>query len=668
MKSALENRGAGLKFPTYRSLLAGAIIALLIQDVEASGVSPYLPLSMSPQIERQIERVLILADKPVMRRPIPAAVVLEALPIACRRDQVLCDEVSAYLERYMHRSALTSLQLGAAYTHGDSTATIPNSHGESVNSRLLMSASAYFQPNDYMLVSAGGIVHDGDATPTGSVISLGFDYAQLDVGFRDHWFSPLTDSSSLISTEAPTMPSITLSNYAPITPLGISYEVFLASMSKQDNIRYFDSTTSGRPHLAGMQIGIEPASGYSLAISRLFQYGGGARTGGGLSQFIDALTKNSNRPDVLGQSQEFGNQVASITSSVLFPGRIPFAVHIEYAGEDNAYAGSYRLGDTNISWGVDIPVLWQDFDVGYEISEWQNGWYVHNLYPRGLTNSGNVIGHWFGDERLFGNAIGGQSHMLRFGWRHPHGEYIQATYRTMALDPAWAGGSLVPTYERYQALGLSLSTAWRDREIQVELSGGRDVFGKSFAKLAGSMDLAERKFAGNSLYEGGEDEKQTDVFLDVGASDSVIRKILDSTIPNFSLPSQTSLHLGIGARRAVSTRSDLGTRLEFDQIDGHSLLSLRALDYRYRFTRKFAASGFFGVGRYSVGLPAHGYYWGAGLQYMDFVPKWDLGFDIRHHEKLGRDKELPTDPVVSPNRTRLFFDVNGVALYVSRRW
>jgi hypothetical protein len=92
------------------------------------------------------------------------------------------------------------------------------------------------------------------------------------------------------------------------------------------------------------------------------------------------------------------------------------------------------------------------------------------------------------------------------------------------------------------------------------------------------------------------------------------------------------------------------------------------LDYRFRFTKRFAATAFFGAGRYDIGLPAYGYYWGAGLQWMDVLPKWDLSIDGRHHEKLGRDKMLPNDPPSTPERTRMFFDVNSVSLYVSRRF
>ena len=74
-------------------------------------------------------------------------------------------------------------------------------------------------------------------------------------------------------------------------------------------------------------------------------------------------------------------------------------------------------------------------------------------------------------------------------------------------------------------------------------------------------------------------------------------------------------------------------------------------------------------GRYDVDLPCYGYYWGAGLQYRDILPKWDLSLDWREHYKMGRDKTvLPNDPPSTPERTRMFFDVNSYALYLSRRF
>jgi hypothetical protein len=92
------------------------------------GVTPYLPLNLEPEIEAQIERVLILADKPVMRRPIPAATVLDALPKACRFNQLLCERVGRYLARSTHATDLTQASIEVADTH-DGDTILPDRYG-----------------------------------------------------------------------------------------------------------------------------------------------------------------------------------------------------------------------------------------------------------------------------------------------------------------------------------------------------------------------------------------------------------------------------------------------------------------------------------------------------------------------------------------------------------
>jgi hypothetical protein len=98
----------------------------------------------------------------------------------------------------------------------------------------------YLQPNDCLLVDLGGVTHQGKTSFTGSMVSIGWEYFQLDLGFRPHWLSPMSDSSMLMSTEAPTMPSWTISNYEPLSPFGITYQIFEAQMSKSDRIEWHD--------------------------------------------------------------------------------------------------------------------------------------------------------------------------------------------------------------------------------------------------------------------------------------------------------------------------------------------------------------------------------------------------------------------------------------------
>jgi len=652
-----------------QTIALGTAVAFLSPVASARGVSPYLPLSLSPAIERQIERVLILAGKPVMRRPIAAAVVLDALPVACEKDRVACAQVRRYLEGYMKTWGLTSFDVQLATATGDSGLVLPNQHGESVDSSWRASASAYYQPNDHIIVNAGGIAYEGNATPTGSYLSLGFDWAQLDIGFRDHWFSPLTDSSSLISTEAPTMPSVTLSNYEPISPLGISYEVFLAEMSHQDGILFLDSTTSGRPRLAGQQLSFEPAMGYALSVSRITQYGGGARNGGLFSQFFDALFKSNQDWFVEGQPNELGNREASLASSLLFPGKIPFAVRIEYAGEDNGFDSSLRFGATNTSVGLDFPSLGRAFDLTYEISEWQDVWYIHHLYPKGMTNEGRVLGHWFGDNRVFGDALGGRSHMLRAGWRLPTGNYLQARYRNLRLDERWAFTDPHRPYETLHMFELDYTHIWQGHAIDLALLVGQDVFGDSFARIAAGFDFARRGSMGGAADLEPEPGSSTEIFIDAGSQYSkASERVYLENQRNLTSEREANYHVGLGVRRRVAERHDIGARVELDDVAGHQLMSLRAVDYRYRLNRKLALGGFIGVGRYDLKLPAYGYYFGVGLQYLDVLPRWDIGLDYRTYDKLTRFKGLPSDPESNPGLNRRVIDIDGVSLYVSKRW
>ena len=105
---------------TWRSVGLLALVAIMGRGTcaasAAPGVSPYLPLNLSPQIERMVERVLILGGQPTLTRPVPITKIMKALPAACRRDAALCAQVNRYLDRYFGIVGIThaSAAAGAA--------------------------------------------------------------------------------------------------------------------------------------------------------------------------------------------------------------------------------------------------------------------------------------------------------------------------------------------------------------------------------------------------------------------------------------------------------------------------------------------------------------------------------------------------------------------------
>ena len=455
--------------------LAG-VLGAAMHGARADGVTAYLPLNLEPETERQIERVLILADEPVLKRPFAVALVELALPKACERDKVLCAKVTKYLERYSRDYAVTHASLTGS-VHRGADGVVPDQHGLPLQSHYEISAQGYVQPSDYFLASAGVVSYQGRTVPTGSVLSAGFNWAQLDIGYRDHWFSPAPENTFMIGTEAPTMPSVTLSNYEPLTRFGFQYELFLAQMSRTDRIAFHGQGTSelssGNPKLFGAQFSIEPFSGWSFGVNRQLQYGGG-----GLPDSAHFLLSDFLNP--AGKNQTLGKQQASYDSRIIIPTKTPFAVYVQYAGQNTLNGGSYLLGEAGLTVGIDFPKLWHNFDLTYETSEWQNGWYASNaVFLDGMTQDRLPTGQWGAAERLFGDPVGARSQSLRIGWEPPFGGYLEERVRTL-INLIYGEYP----YRHYLDVTVRYSRPWKDLTIGGEVLAGHDVFDKSFTRLS----------------------------------------------------------------------------------------------------------------------------------------------------------------------------------------
>jgi hypothetical protein len=655
----------------------------------ALGVTPYLPLNLDPDVEAQVERVLILGDEPVMTRPIPAALVLDALPKACKVDRPLCESVQRYLHRYMGYSGVEFTSLSAAATSGSSNTVLPNQHGEKVQSPYEVAGAAYLQPNSYMLLNVGGVAYQGRATPTGTMLSLGFDWAQLDIGWRDHWWSPMTDSAMLISTEAPTMPSITLSNYRPLTGLGLQYEAFIARMSESDRIELpitgpTAQFTRGYPKFGGFRIGIEPVSGWALSVQRVLIWGGGAAGGQSFTDILKAVFDPGQAQALQhGASSAIGKQEASFTSRFIFPARVPFSVYFEYAGNDTLAGHSPLIGKPDISAGIEFPRI-GPFSLTYEISSFAPTWYVHTGsssqtgYLDGITNYGDSIGNWFGDQRVpatpntVADEIGGQTNMLRLGWEPSFGGLMQLQLRTLANE----NGTLFNTYSYKNEYleSLSYSYPWKGYSVGAEVDTGRDVFGGNYFRFEGYLRDGQALLHGDADSEtaafAGDRPDGDEIYVSAGADyDRTQVNLHLSAYPPYYTKYTADPYFGLGARRRVSMHQDLGVAVEADDISGRNLVSVRMLDYRYRFNWPIAFNAWLGASRYALATPAYGLYTGAGLQWRNVLPGWDVGLDYRTVLYAQRERDLPTDPeplgTIKPDSVTSIY---SYTLYISRKF
>jgi hypothetical protein len=156
-----------------------------------------------------------------------------------------------------------------------------------------------------------------------------------------------------------------------------------------------------------------------------------------------------------------------------------------------------------------------------------------------------------------------------------------------------------------------------------------------------------------------------EAFLDLGVNVSRI----DSRIalePDWMSSNSGGVHIGLGVRRTLSGGNDIGVRLELDDIDSNTLLALRAFDYRFNRSERFAVSAFLGAARLDLATPAYGYYFGGGVQFKEMLAGWDLSVELRRGDKIARDNLLPTDPQGgSPDN---FYDLTGLGVYLSKRF
>jgi hypothetical protein len=690
-----RNSRPGITGRSVRLALGALCTLSALPAARAGGVSAYLPLNLSPEIERMVERVLVLGDQPVLTRPVPIETVRRALPKACRVDAELCRRVSAYVAQYDSTVAVTDASGELAAATGSKIA-LPNMHGLASDANWDGSAEAFYRPSPYVLISGGlvaqphaptsTVAQAHDLMPTGSEVALGTDALQVDVGYRDRWLSPLTDSSMLDSTQAPTLPSVTLSNPRPLTPLGIEYQAFVARMSYSDRIAWQNGYTAGDPRLAGAHLGIAPVAGWALSGNANWQYGGGARPGS-LSELArnlfsrTVLCSSSGEASASATDCRFSNRELSLTSAFDFPGPLPFEAYTEFAGRDTFHGEVYRMHETDLSAGVHFPNIAKRFDLILEASEWQNGWYADYVWLDGMTEDGFVLGNWGAQWRNNPSAgslavPGAESLMAQLGWQLPSGDTVNVRYRTLQNQDYYGGD-----YRRAHMVTLEYSQSNGAFMRGLTLDAGSDVYGVGFARLAAFLRFDgddEGAYTPYTDENDGNDNTdaatppatRTERYVEVGVSTGQLGLNrygfdLPPNTPAVVYTSVTAPHLGIGVRRAVSEHNDFGVRLEYDHFDG-TMLGLRALDYRYRFGRHASAGGFFGFARYSAPTPAQGYYAGLEAMWRDVLPRWDLALDWRYFDRLQRDKLLSgeatgSDPVE-------YYTMKALTLSVVRRF
>lgn len=498
-----------LRLHSMTILIVGFLSMSIITTTYASGVAPYLPIHSSPALDNEIERLATIANIPNLTKPYNLATINFYLETINESHPTLYRRLSQALAPYNKSFSTTQLQLTLSQSNNKSDATASegevvlkghkkaNNNGIDSHQNFHLKVRSQWQITNWLGVYMGTQIaekkqyldnplpfDDDDSTQfdsqfDGSLISIGTSQAQLDIGYKEHWFGPFNGSAQLISNHSQTMPSISLSNNLPLNLYGhkINYELFLAKMSTQPVLYNEEFSSTNNPYLAGMHISFQPTSWWTLGANRTFQFSGGERPFSlkkVLSAFFDPRGTD-NRADTNNQS---GNQIASITSKINIDSHIPFSLSVEYAGEDTGNSIEGQLGNSALITGLYIPYLFNDsLSLNYEYSNWQTAWYANSLYQWGYVHEGYVVGHWGAqpqrDERT---AKEGHSHYINTVWQTPNSHIISLAIRRASNTPS-------STYKDSWEAQMTYSWPLRQHILSFVLNSGEDYQGQFFSQV-----------------------------------------------------------------------------------------------------------------------------------------------------------------------------------------
>lgn len=468
----------------FKNFLISLICCFLLNQANANGVSPYLPLNTDPLIELQIERLASITQMPILSKPYHIVTVVKYLEQVRTSHPTLYNRLNSYIKRYKQQSAITHFSTKISHSNKE-VGSLNNNRGIAADSNFQSSIAGFHQFNKYAIANVGGaLVDKAKIIPYNTYLSFGYEYLQVDLGYREHWLSPLQESALALSTNAQPTASITMSNVKPITNWNVKYEMSLGMLEEMEGIHFDDTTSSGKPGFLTMQLSLQPFDWWTIGGVRTFMFAGGNRSID-LSTIGKAIIDPISGDNCGGESSlqdcdlESGNQIASITSKFDFSiYNFPISILLEYAGED-AKDYKYSLGNIGRSYGVFIPYITESTSFYAEFTEFHERWYVHHLYDEGYRNDKIVMGHWWGNNKALSDISAGNASTVRFNWDVNNSYHLQFKFRSAFIEPSERF-----QYQRTSDLEIKLKQVYQQGFLNYSINIGKDIENESYYRIA----------------------------------------------------------------------------------------------------------------------------------------------------------------------------------------
>lgn len=458
-------------------LLAGAFFSA--STLAAPTV--YLPLGIDSHLETQLDRMFALTYGTPMHKPYALAEVDNALRLLKGRDITLYRYLTNELKRYRGDDKISRYGARTTFDSGESS-KIANQRGLTSEEYGQLFFEGVWRPNDNVLTQIGVDyrLNAKELVAYHSTVSMAMGNLQLDIGYRDHWYSNFKNASQVLSNNAKSPLSMTLSTIIPIKNWwNLDFELFYTKLDEvKSGIRYQDEWHDGRPELIGMHGSIELFEGWQVGFNRVMQFGGGPRDTdlGDIFKAIFNPAAYDNSSSDLSRDEEFGDQMMSITSSFNFHWQMPIELYFEYGAEDTNDHSNFKFGNESLAMGIYLPQLSSNSALRYEVNKWNTSWYVNYNYKFGNTNEGFVFGHYGADDRRFGDGVPSTVHSINYDYFSSPTNSWQLALNTQQNDRS--------EYQRAYAVSLKNSRKIQNYRLETTLSGGKDAFDEDYAHIA----------------------------------------------------------------------------------------------------------------------------------------------------------------------------------------
>jgi hypothetical protein len=460
-------------------------IIFFVSALANAAPTAYLPMGADNYLQNQVDHLFLLTSGNPMKKPYSIASIDRALNQIENTHPSLYQTVNNRLEPYRVNDSMSRAGLVARVSL-DQEMPIANQRGLSSEEYLQAFAEGSWRPNDYTVVQAG-VEYRADAgslVPYNTFVGFSKGNLQLDLGYREHWYSPFSFSSQLISNNAEMGPSITLSTVSPIERFWqANFELFYTRLDKVKNgVKFLDQWHDGSPHLIGTHLSLRPTESWTLGFNRMLQFGGGPRevsTGDIINAFFDpAANDNTSTPEE--RATEFGDQMASATSSYRLNRGMPIEIYAELAGEDTKRGNNRGVGNQAVSLGIFMPKISDKIALRYEFNRYKTLWYVHHLYALGNTNGGFVFGNYIADQRDFSHGIPATANKVSLDYATSGSAGWMATLATINQQDKLR-------YDTAYEFKLEHRRQLQQNPMRLSVTLGSSVYSENYGQIEGSI-------------------------------------------------------------------------------------------------------------------------------------------------------------------------------------